>query len=760
MKSNQNNSSVAASTNSKEEAKMPGGIRYIIGNELAEMFSSYGMRAILIIFMTQYIFDSFGSHIFTNSQAMVWYHNYNAAARFFSIIAAIIADAILGKYKTILVASIIYCFGHLTLALFDSKIGLACGLILIAIGSGGVMPCVFAHLGDQFNRKNQKLISKAYGWFYFTINFGSFFGVLLTPYLIVKYGPEIAFFVPALLMFIAIIIFYRGRKFFTTIPPIGWKKYVQEFKDISNLRLVGNLAIIFAFTVVFHALYSQAGSSWVIQAGKMNRDINLGFAQINIHPAQIQAINQVLILIFIPLFPYAIYPFFEKFTKVTHLKKIAAGFFVIAASFAVIAYAQTLLERGMEVGVIWQIWAFVLLSISEVLVMVTSIEVCYIHSPTSMKSLIVGFYALSESFGNGLVAGVNGYFQDKNGNLTIAISDYFWYFSCAMLVAAILFVIYIPHYRSRIYLQLHAIKEIFDIIIFGGKGNIAFITLSGSFARRNLSQNGNIVIDMKYEYDDNYNFLIITKDKDQLGLKQAEAIKNRIISELVNCGLRNLVLSKQKNITFLVKSIYSIKLDVAEDRPISDLIPESILLYGSSRAKLSDLYSKEKKKTAMTTHIYQYWYNKGSDFLKAAKILDGQLSDNTLVAFSLHQAVEHFYGCSLFVLTGDKPKSHILKELNYLLTVQSNKFNNIFPLHTEYQIECFELLEESYSASRYERFFSITDNQLKYLSERIEELEEITKEVCEKEIEALESSKIKTKPNQNNKVAPSIIYSI
>jgi HEPN domain-containing protein len=128
--------------------------------------------------------------------------------------------------------------------------------------------------------------------------------------------------------------------------------------------------------------------------------------------------------------------------------------------------------------------------------------------------------------------------------------------------------------------------------------------------------------------------------------------------------------------------------------------------------------------------------------------------------YMANQAAEHFYGCSLFILTGDKPRSHFLKDLNRLLAVQSNKFNNIFPLYTKDQIESFELLDESYSASRYEMFFSITDNQLKYLAERIEELEKITKEVCEKEIESLESLKLKTKFNQNNNATPSIIYSI
>ncbi len=719
---------------------MPKGMTYIIGNELAEMFSAYGMRAILVIFMTQYLFDGLGNQLFTDSQAMSWYHNYNAAARFFSIIAAVIADAVWGKYKTIITASIIYCFGHLTLALFDSKTGLACGLILIAIGSGGVMPCVFAHLGDQFNRKNKQLITKAYGWFYFTINFGSFFGVLLTPYLLERYGSKIAFMVPALLMLIAIITFYQGRKFFITIPPIGWKKYVKELRDIGNLRLVGNLAIIFAFTIIFHALYSQAGSSWVIQAEKMNRNINLGFVQINIHPSQIQAINQVLILIFIPLFSYVIYPLFEKFTKITNLKKIATSFFVMATSFAVIARAQTLLERGMDVGIIWQFWAFVLLTISEVLVMITSIEFCYIYSPRSMKSLVVGFYALSESLGNKIVASVNSYFQDANGNLTIVISDYFWYFTYAMMIAGVLFVIYMPYYKGRVFLQLTTIKEILEVILEAGKRRIALITLSGSFARSGTSIDLDPIKNMKYENTNNYNFLILTKERRKEGLLEIEILNNAIIKEFTKQGLTSVITpSASNNITFTIKSIYSFKSELKLSRQFTDFEKKSFYLYKSSHFKINELMECTKEQTKSLLEIsYRHFYKDGIDFLNFTKDLKYKAYNLGLVAFQLHQSAENFYHCALLFLTGDRPRIHKLKNLNLLLCEQSNQFAeqfvNIFPIFTEKQEECFELLENAYLA-RYDPDYRINIEQLEYLIGRVEKLKEVTERVCGKIIQ-------------------------
>jgi POT family proton-dependent oligopeptide transporter len=325
MKSNKSYPSKAININGGFGIGMPPGIPYIIGNELTETFSAYGMRSIMVVFMTNYLFDHIGNHAFTDPQAIVWYHNYSAISRFLTIIAAVIADVFLGKYKTIIVSSVIYCLGHLTLALFNTKAGLACAFALLAIGNSGIAPCVLAHLGDQFNKKNYQLIDKAYSWFYLTINFGSFSGILLMPYLLEKYGPHIAFSIPAILMFIATIIFYKGRNVFIAIPPISWQKYCKELKDKDTLKALGNLVVVFTFSIVFYALYDQSGSSWVIQAEKMNRNINLGFIHITPYPSQLRIINPILILILVPLFSYKIYPFFDKFTKVTYIKNSGAS---------------------------------------------------------------------------------------------------------------------------------------------------------------------------------------------------------------------------------------------------------------------------------------------------------------------------------------------------------------------------------------------------------------------------------------------------
>lgn len=134
--------------------KMPPGVPYIIGNEAAERFCFYGMRGILIIFMTQYLMNSQGElDCMNKEEAKGWYHLFMSAIYFTPFLGAILSDMFLGKYKTILSLSIVYTLGCAALAFDQTRLGLAIGLTLIAIGSGGIKPCVSSNVGDQFGAK-------------------------------------------------------------------------------------------------------------------------------------------------------------------------------------------------------------------------------------------------------------------------------------------------------------------------------------------------------------------------------------------------------------------------------------------------------------------------------------------------------------------------------------------------------------------------------------------------------------------------------
>ena len=425
---------------------IPKGIPYIIGNELAERFSFYGMKCILIIFMTQYLINDNGIiEPLSDQEATKWYHLFTSAVYFTPIFGALLSDVFIGKYKTILILSIIYCFGHLTLAIDETRFGLIIGLSLISLGAGGIKPCVSAHVGDQFGKTNSIFLTKVFSWFYLSINLGAFVSTLLTPYLLHNYGPWLAFGIPGLLMFIATYIFWLGRHVFIHIPPQGlsfFKKIISR-ESISSIM---KLSIIYIFIAIFWSLFDQTGSTWVLQAENLNKR----WFGINWYSSQIQSINPIMILIFAPLFSYYLYPKLNKITKLTDLKKISLGLFLAVPSFIIIGLVEKWIELGFTPSIGWQVLAYIILTASEVLVSITRLEFSYTQAPNFMKSLIMGFFLLSVSLGNIFTVWVNEVMIFNNISYG---QSYYNFYAFLMLATATIFLLVVKYYKPNYYIN-------------------------------------------------------------------------------------------------------------------------------------------------------------------------------------------------------------------------------------------------------------------------------------------------------------------
>ena len=457
---------------------MPPGIPYIVGNEAAERFSFYGMRAILVVFMTEYLLNSSGGPaVMEKAEAMWYFHLFTAGVYFFPVVGGILADALWGKYRTIISLSLVYCLGHLALAVDEPRIGLFTGLILITLGAGGIKSCVSAHVGDQFGPWNSHLLNKVFGWFYFAINLGSCISTLLTPLLLHHYGPGWAFGVPGILMALATVCFWAGRWKFAHIPPSG-KEFFRETFSAEGLRVIGNLSVIYIFVAPFWSLFDQTGSAWVLQLKQMDRHLfpsgmadtlhgvltnvstSLGldpswanYAHFEVLPSQIQAANPFLIMLMIPLFSYVIYPFVGRFVRVTPLRKISTGLFVGALAFVVSALIEARIETGSVPHCYWQLLAFVIITAAEVMVSITCLEFSYTQAPREMKSVVMGVYLLSISLGNVFTSAVNHFIQNEDGSSKLEGADYYWFFTITMALVAVAFIGVAMRYREHTYIQ-------------------------------------------------------------------------------------------------------------------------------------------------------------------------------------------------------------------------------------------------------------------------------------------------------------------
>ena len=439
----------APSGSPSPKLKMPGGIPFIIGNEAAERFSYYGMRAILVIFMTQYLRNAAGElDVMSDAESRGWYHTFSSAVYFFPLLGAILSDGFFGKYKTVLFLSIVYCLGHLALAVDDTRLGLGIGLGLIALGSGGIKPCVAANLGDQFSNANKPLLSKAFGWFYFAVNCGAFISTIVTPLLLVRYGPHWAFGVPGLLMLLATILFWVGRKRYVHVPP-GGASFFKEALSGEGLKAIGRLAFLYCFFAVFWSIYDQNGSAWVLQATHMDRNF-LGREWL---PSQIQVLNPILVMIYVPLFSYVLYPAVSKVFSLTAYRKIGFGFFLTVPCVLVIAWVEQQIQAGGSPNVGWHVVAFMILIAAEVMVYQTGLELSYTQAPNKMKSLIMSLFNLSISLGNGFTAGLNFFIEKDDGSTILGPVQYHLFFAGLMFVTATVFIFASRYFTGKTYLQ-------------------------------------------------------------------------------------------------------------------------------------------------------------------------------------------------------------------------------------------------------------------------------------------------------------------
>ena len=242
--------------------RWPPQIKYIVGNEACERFSFYGMKGILVGYMTATLLK--GGLNMSPDKATSIFHLFVFANYFTPLIGAWLSDKIFGRYNTILWVSLFYCAGHGVLAFgdmvqtADQKFALLCvGLTLIAFGAGGIKPCVSAFMGDQFKSDQNHLLQKAYGAFYWSINFGSFFSFIVIPQIRDKYGYGWAFGVPGILMAVATIIFWLGRRHYVRSEPTGDQRWLQKILTsvaialgvscvwiiLSKIQLIGSAAV-------------------------------------------------------------------------------------------------------------------------------------------------------------------------------------------------------------------------------------------------------------------------------------------------------------------------------------------------------------------------------------------------------------------------------------------------------------------------------------------------------------------------------------
>ncbi|XP_043660606.1 peptide transporter family 1 isoform X1 [Drosophila teissieri] len=371
---------VSEAEGQQKKLPYPKSVFFIISNEFCERFNYYGMRTVLVLYLSRVLG-------YSDDTATVVFHIFTMFVYFLCVFGAIISDSWLGKFKTILYLSIVYIAGSVLLTLgaigplnLPIETFTMLGLALIALGSGGIKPCVSAFGGDQFKVPEQvKQITSFFSLFYFSINAGSLISTSVTPILREDVSCfddincyPLAFGVPAVLMIVSVIIFVLGRSLYKMKPPAGnmvvlvsstiwtaittkckekktnprehWLDYADRKYDrqlIDDVKVLMRVLFLYLPLPVFWALFDQQGSRWTFQATRMDGDMGSW----DIKPDQLQVLNPLLILLFIPLYDVAFYPVLRLVGIRRPLQKLTMGGILAGIAFIISGVVELNLEK-------------------------------------------------------------------------------------------------------------------------------------------------------------------------------------------------------------------------------------------------------------------------------------------------------------------------------------------------------------------------------------------------------------------------------
>jgi POT family proton-dependent oligopeptide transporter len=508
---------------------MPRQVPFIIGNEACERFSFYGMRNILTPFLVTSLL-LYAPEAERAGMAKEVFHSFVIGVYFFPLLGGWISDRLFAKYRTILWLSLLYCVGHACLAAFEgNRTGFYTGLFLIAVGSGGIKPLVSAFVGDQFDQTNKAKAKVVYDAFYWSINLGSFFASLLMPRILRGWGAAWAFGIPGILMFVATVIFWAGRKRYVMIPvaprdPHGFLPVALDAlrsrgragpgllvaavgavlavasllfipslgvvigiclalgavllfggvgtalqldgararhpaEAVEGVRAVLRVLVVFALVTPFWSLFDQKASTWVLQGNQM---VMFGpgspLSWLVTQPAQMQAVNPLLVMLLIPFNNLVLYPALRRAgLEPTALRRMGTGIAFAGVAWISAGIIQRWIDGGEAVSITWQLLPYALLTFGEVLVSATGLEFAYSQAPASMKGVIMSFWQLSVTFGNLWVLITNATVRRPSvlGAITATgvteTAFLMFFFAGFALVVAAAFAIYARRYPMQDY---------------------------------------------------------------------------------------------------------------------------------------------------------------------------------------------------------------------------------------------------------------------------------------------------------------------
>jgi predicted nucleotidyltransferase/HEPN domain-containing protein len=281
----------------------------------------------------------------------------------------------------------------------------------------------------------------------------------------------------------------------------------------------------------------------------------------------------------------------------------------------------------------------------------------------------------------------------------------------------------------------HVVRVLFDEFdtALGGatqnwkrKGRILKLVLYGSHAR------GDWVDDPIGGYHSDYDILVVVNDEHLTDFELWSAAEDRL--------MRDVTISQAlaAPVSFIVHSLDDVNAQLERGRPFFiDIVEQGIALYEAEGFPFAQprLLPPAEAKVEAQRH-FDDWFGSATGFLDTA-LYAARQDRKKEAAFQMHQATERFYHCTLLVLTLYSPKSHRLNFLRSQAEQIAPRLVAAWPRDERFARRCFELLRQAYVNARYSPHYAISDEELRWLGERIEVLKQLVEDVCREHIDAL-----------------------
>ena len=418
----------------------PKGLFVCFATEMWERFSYYGMRALLILYLTKH-------WEFTDATSYLIYGAYTSLVYIMPVFGGMLADQILGSKKAVTYGAILLVFGHLGMTVESNEQIFYLSLALIVSGVGFLKPNISTMVGALYEEGDPRRDS-GFTIFYMGINIGAFTATLLCGYLGEEIGWAYGFGAAGIGMLLGLIIFLWGQKYLEGLAEPPSNKYMTKINGISyehwayisgvvmvlvtwflvqNSQLVGQLlggfgvifigawllyallkcapeerdrlivvGILILFSLIFWALFEQAGSSLNILTDRGVDRVIFGW---EVPASMFQSLNAGFIFTIAPLFALLWISLAKRNMEPSTPIKFSIGIVLVGLGFLALVYGMNSSE-GLQTGVIWIVLIYLLHTLGELCLSPVGLSSVTKLSPQRIVGFMMGMWFFASAAGN------------------------------------------------------------------------------------------------------------------------------------------------------------------------------------------------------------------------------------------------------------------------------------------------------------------------------------------------------------------------